>query len=75
MLTAQEIYTSTVRGLPAAERLRLAALILNDMADSETHTQQTVEMPGGNHISESEFKAAVDMLFERYSHTLQRLAE
>jgi hypothetical protein len=32
--TAQEIYVSTVRDLPPAERLRLAALILDELARS-----------------------------------------
>ncbi len=34
-LTAQEVFTETVRGLPPNERLRLAALILQDLAQSE----------------------------------------
>lgn len=34
MVTAQELYASTVRNLPADERLRLAALILDDLAES-----------------------------------------
>ena len=34
-LTAQEIFTETVRVLPLTERLRLAALILQDLAQSE----------------------------------------
>jgi hypothetical protein len=34
-LTAQEIFTETVRDLPPSERLRLAALILQDLAQSE----------------------------------------
>ncbi len=32
-LSAQEIYTQTVRNLPPTERLRLAALILNELVD------------------------------------------
>ena len=32
MTTALEIYASTIRNLPHDERLRLAALILNDLA-------------------------------------------
>lgn len=39
MQTAQEIYTSAIRELPANERLRLAALILNDLA------QPTLDAP------------------------------
>jgi hypothetical protein len=31
MPTAQELYTSAVRDMPSEERLRLAALILNDL--------------------------------------------
>jgi len=31
-LTAQEVFTETVRTLPPSERLRLAALILQDLA-------------------------------------------
>lgn len=34
-LTAQEIFTETVRALPPSERLRLAALILQDLAQSD----------------------------------------
>ena len=34
-LTAQEVFTETVRALPLTERLRLAALILQDLAQSE----------------------------------------
>lgn len=34
-LTAQEVFTETVRSLPPNERLRLAALILQDLAQSE----------------------------------------
>ncbi len=33
--TAQEVFTETVRTLPPRERLRLAALILQDLAQSE----------------------------------------
>jgi hypothetical protein len=32
MPTAQEVFAETVRALPAIERLRLAALILDDLA-------------------------------------------
>jgi hypothetical protein len=31
-VTAQEVFTETVRSLPPTERLRLAALILQDLA-------------------------------------------
>ncbi len=34
-LTAQEVFTETVRALTPSERLRLAALILQDLAQSE----------------------------------------
>ncbi len=34
MQTAQELYASTVRDLPPSERLRLAALILDELAQS-----------------------------------------
>ncbi len=34
-LTAQEIFAETVRALPLSERLRLAALILQDLAQSD----------------------------------------
>jgi len=34
-LTAQEVFIETVRDLPPSERLRLAALILQDLARSE----------------------------------------
>jgi hypothetical protein len=33
--TADEIYTSLVQGLPPAERLRLAALILHELAQPD----------------------------------------
>ena len=34
-LTAQEVFAETVRALPPSERLRLAALILQDLAQSD----------------------------------------
>lgn len=34
MSTAQEVFASAVRSLPPAERLRLAALIINELAQS-----------------------------------------
>lgn len=34
-LTAQEVYTETVRTLPPSERLRLASLILQELAQSD----------------------------------------
>lgn len=34
-LTAQDVFTETVRALPPSERLRLAALILQDLAQSD----------------------------------------
>jgi hypothetical protein len=34
-LTAQEVFTEIVQALPLTERLRLAALILQDLAQSE----------------------------------------
>jgi len=34
MTNAQELYASTVRHLPPAERLRLAALILDDLTQA-----------------------------------------
>ncbi len=34
-LTAQDIFRETVRALPPCERLRLAALILQDLAQSD----------------------------------------
>ena len=34
-LTAQEVFTETVRALSPSERLRLAALILQDLAQAE----------------------------------------
>ncbi|MBA3320950.1 MAG: hypothetical protein H0T45_05825 [Pyrinomonadaceae bacterium] len=38
MNNAQEIYVSAVRVLPTSERLRLAAMILNELTESETPT-------------------------------------
>jgi len=35
MPTAQEVFMDTVRALPPGERLRLAAIILDDLAQSE----------------------------------------
>lgn len=34
-ITAQEVFTDTVRALPPTERLRLAALILQDLAQAD----------------------------------------
>ena len=34
-ITAQEVFTETVRSLPPTERLRLAALILQDLAQAD----------------------------------------
>ena len=34
-MTAQEVFTETVRVLPPTERLRLAALILQDLAQTD----------------------------------------
>jgi hypothetical protein len=34
-LTAQEVFTENVRAMPPSERLRLAALILQDLAQSD----------------------------------------
>jgi hypothetical protein len=34
MSTAKEIYAETVRDLPSSERLKLATLILEDLAES-----------------------------------------
>lgn len=34
-ITAQEVFTKTVRALPPTERLRLAALILQDLAQAD----------------------------------------
>ena len=34
-LTAQEVFTETVRALPPSERLRLAALILQELTQSK----------------------------------------
>ncbi len=38
MQTAQDVYTSTIRNLPRDEQLRLAALILNALTQSEVET-------------------------------------
>ena len=38
METAQEVYVQTVRALPASERLRLAALILRDLTQTNGET-------------------------------------
>lgn len=34
-MTAQEVFTETVQALPPTERLRLAALILQDLAQAD----------------------------------------
>ena len=34
-LTAQQVFTETIRALPPSERLRLAALILQELAQSD----------------------------------------
>ncbi len=38
MNNAQEIYVSAVKVLPTSERLRLAAMILNELMESDTPT-------------------------------------
>ena len=39
--TAHEVFTETVRALPPTERLRLAVLILQDLAQSEVAVVDT----------------------------------
>jgi hypothetical protein len=52
----QELYTDTVRQWPISERLRLAVLILNDLANIVTVS------PARQALSESQRKAALDEL-------------
>jgi hypothetical protein len=40
-ITAQEVFTETVQALPPTERLRLAALILQDLARSDVAVVDT----------------------------------
>jgi len=75
MQTAQEIYTSTIRELPVEERLRLAALILNDLAPSDSLNMLTTGPLDEEGVSDAEFQAALDWVNARYSDALQRLAE
>lgn len=75
MMTAQELYTSTVRGMPVAERLRLAALILNEVTQPDADVIATEEPSGTGVISDTAFQAALERLNTRYSHALKRLAE
>lgn len=75
MQTAQEIYASTIRELPVEERLLLAALILNDLAHSESLDTLTTGPLDEEGVSDAEFQAALDSVNARYSDALQRLAE
>jgi hypothetical protein len=49
MMNVQELYEQTIKSLPAAERLRLAVLILNDIPpqsvvdDSESWTEEDLQ--------------------------------
>jgi hypothetical protein len=49
MMNVQELYEQTIKTLPAAQRLRLAALILNDIAppsevdDSDSWTEEDLQ--------------------------------
>lgn len=54
MQNAQELYTTSISQLPPTERLRLAAIILNELArvESTTSPRQSIremlrEMPAG----------------------------
>jgi hypothetical protein len=40
MTEVQEIYTNSIRHLPSGEKLRLAVLILNDLAEMEDSASQ-----------------------------------
>lgn len=75
MQTAQEIYASTVRELPLEERLRLAALILNEVTQSDAVNGLSNEAPQYNRISNEEIQSALGRIYARYSDTLKRLAE
>lgn len=43
-ITAQEVFTETVQPLPLTERLRLAALILQDLANSNVAVVDTSDV-------------------------------
>jgi hypothetical protein len=49
MMNVKELYEQTIKTLPAAQRLRLAALILNDIAppsdvdDSDSWTEEDLQ--------------------------------
>lgn len=44
-LNAQEVYRQSVRQLPEQERLRLAALILDEITGDMSDTEQTQQTP------------------------------
>ncbi len=63
MATAQEVYSETVRGLSRAERLRLAALILGDLAQ-----EPDIEMWSDSWTDEDQRDLAAHSL--RYAESL-----
>ena len=75
MQTAQALYASTIRELPVEERLRLAALILNDLAPSDALDSLPTGPLDEEGVSDAEFQASLDWVNARYSEALQRLAE
>lgn len=75
MQTAQEIYTSTIRELPVEERLRLAALILNEVTQTDADNGTLSEAPQYKQISSEQIQSALGRIYVRYSDTLKRLAE
>ena len=49
MLTAQEVYTAA-RSLPLPERLRLAALILDELTQPSRPAGDPQDLPGYSHV-------------------------
>jgi hypothetical protein len=69
MQTAQDLYSTTVFSMPPSERLRLAAMILNELAQAETSNesrqsirQMLSEMPAARLFKTA---AEVDAYLER----------
>lgn len=75
MLSVQEIY-ETVRSWPVAEQVKFAALILNDVSQSDALTSEAVRgSSSGHEITSEEIQDALGRVYARYSGTLKRLAE
>jgi hypothetical protein len=60
-LTAQELFRETVSALPPKERLRLAALILQDLAQSEGDTHSTWSDQDERDVSTASLRYAAEL--------------